>query len=135
MKKTVIALVLGGLLAVATAGVFLEPTGVVIGWVRGESFFQDRPTRYWRRNLKDQDPGARTNTIHTLSSADALRVLRELLKDRDADIRLSAVTALTLLKPDPTVAVPELANALSDDDRADTVWHGNLNSRTSADKY
>jgi hypothetical protein len=32
--------------------VWLEPTRVVWGWVRGEAFYQGRPTSYWRAELE-----------------------------------------------------------------------------------
>jgi hypothetical protein len=33
--------------------VWLEPTRVVWGWVRGEAFYQGRPTSYWRAKCDD----------------------------------------------------------------------------------
>src|SRR5688572_22702384 len=118
MKKKLIILVLGGVLAGAAAVVFLEPSGVVLGWVRGESFFQDRPTRYWRKALQDKDPGGRTNTLHMLSrhGAEPVPVLLELLRDPKADVRWTAATALGSIGADAKDAVPALAEALSDDD-------------------
>lgn len=35
-------------LGVAVFAVWLEPTRVVWGWLRGEAFYQGRPTSYWR---------------------------------------------------------------------------------------
>ncbi len=32
--------------------VWLEPTRVVRGWLRGEAFYQGRPTSYWRMEMK-----------------------------------------------------------------------------------
>jgi hypothetical protein len=43
-------LVAGGLLLLALAAWF-EPTGVVRGWLRGEAFYDGRPTNYWSREL------------------------------------------------------------------------------------
>ena len=31
---------------------WFEPTGVVRGWLRGEAFYQGRPTNYWSRELE-----------------------------------------------------------------------------------
>src|SRR5688572_28154738 len=40
------------LLAILTAlAVWLEPTRVVWGWLRGEAFYQGRPTTWWRTEL------------------------------------------------------------------------------------
>jgi hypothetical protein len=36
------------LLALAALAVWLEPTRVVWGWLRGEAFYQGRPTSWWR---------------------------------------------------------------------------------------
>src|SRR5215510_14081773 len=36
------------LLILAAFAVWLEPTRVVWGWLRGEAFYQGRPTSYWR---------------------------------------------------------------------------------------
>ena len=36
------------LVALAAFAVWLEPTRVVWGWLRGEAFYQGRPTSYWR---------------------------------------------------------------------------------------
>jgi len=39
------------LAVVAAFAVWLEPTRVVWGWLRGEAFYQGRPTAYWRNEL------------------------------------------------------------------------------------
>jgi hypothetical protein len=39
------------LVIVAAFAVWLEPTRVVWGWLRGEAFYQGRPTSYWSREL------------------------------------------------------------------------------------
>ena len=36
------------LLTFAAFAVWLEPTRVVWGWLRGEAFYQGRPTSFWR---------------------------------------------------------------------------------------
>src|ERR1043166_2014278 len=35
----------------AALAVWLEPTRVVWGWLRGEAFYQGRPTSWWRQEL------------------------------------------------------------------------------------
>lgn len=39
-----------GLVGATIAGWF-EPTGVARGWLRGEAFYEGRPTNYWSREL------------------------------------------------------------------------------------
>src|SRR5436190_8885139 len=40
------------LVTLAACAVWLEPTRVVWGWLRGEAFYQGRPTSYWSRELE-----------------------------------------------------------------------------------
>src|SRR6266700_8445084 len=42
-------------LTFAAFTVWLEPTRVVWGWLRGEAFYQGRPTSYWERILANWD--------------------------------------------------------------------------------
>jgi hypothetical protein len=45
------------LLAILAAfAVWLEPTRVVWGWLRGEAFYQGRPTSYWRGDYDNWTP-------------------------------------------------------------------------------
>lgn len=45
--------VLGGLLiGILALVVCLEPTRVTWGWLRGEAFYEGRPTSYWRGELE-----------------------------------------------------------------------------------
>jgi hypothetical protein len=39
------------LLTFAAFAVWLEPTRVVWGWLRGEAFYQGRPTSWWSREI------------------------------------------------------------------------------------
>src|SRR5687768_14411778 len=39
------------LAVLAAFAIWLEPTRVVWGWLRGEAFYQGRPTCYWRTEL------------------------------------------------------------------------------------
>jgi hypothetical protein len=43
--------ILGLTLGIAVLALWLEPTRVVWGWLRGEAFYQGRPTSYWRQEL------------------------------------------------------------------------------------
>jgi hypothetical protein len=40
------------ILALVGFAVWLEPTRVVWGWLRGEAFYEGRPTSYWRRAIE-----------------------------------------------------------------------------------
>src|SRR5215471_4901474 len=74
-------------LAVA-AGVVFEPTGVVLGRLRGETFYRGRPVSSWRRALKDPDPKAHVAAVDALKGggAEAVPVLVELLQGgKDSD--------------------------------------------------
>ena len=37
---------LGVVLVLLSVGVWIEPTGVVLGWMNGEAFYLNRPSRY-----------------------------------------------------------------------------------------
>ena len=39
------------LVTLTAFGVWLDPTHVVWGWLRGEAFYDGRPTRFWRHEL------------------------------------------------------------------------------------
>lgn len=54
MKKLLALLAL--LVLAVPLALWLDPTGVLLGWLRGEQFFQGRPTSYWNAALQDQDP-------------------------------------------------------------------------------
>src|SRR4249920_1684066 len=40
------------LLILAAFAVWLEPTRIVWGWLRGEAFYEGRPTSYWEAELR-----------------------------------------------------------------------------------
>ncbi|MBI3409865.1 MAG: hypothetical protein HY040_16120 [Planctomycetes bacterium] len=42
-----LALTVLSLAALVTLGIWLDPTRVVWGWLRGEAFYKGRPTSYW----------------------------------------------------------------------------------------
>jgi len=47
----------------AAFAVWLEPTRVVWGWLRGEAFYQGRPTSFWSREIKQWRPGPGTIAV------------------------------------------------------------------------
>jgi HEAT repeat protein len=108
------------LLLAATAVAFFEPTGTVLGKLRGEKFYGGRPTSVWRKELLDRAPGAQTNAVMALADgkAGAVPVLIDLLHTGDAaggkEVRLMAALALGHAGPEAEPAVPALTELLSD---------------------
>src|SRR5262249_2270157 len=116
-------------LVLVAVGVFLfEPTGVLLGWVSGESFFQGRPTRYWRKALRDRDadPAGYKQSLQALKAggAAAVPVLVEILQaggDPDWPATQVRATAANLLGEQGAermeTAGPPLVAALRDNTR------------------
>ncbi len=117
MKRLVAGAIL---LLVVVLAVSFEPTGVVLGALRGEKFYHNRPTSYWRKELLDPAPGAQTNTVLALSDggAEAVPVLIDLLRAGDGpgatETRLLAALALGHVGAAAEPAVPALTEALAD---------------------
>lgn len=86
MKRIAIA---GAVLAVIGLVIWLEPTGVVRGTLRGEAFVAGRPTSTWARRLLDTDPRAQKETLQELeqSGAAAAPVLLELMHRSEPELR------------------------------------------------
>jgi HEAT repeat protein len=120
-KAWICGLVTLGVLAVAC---WLEPTGVVRGWVWGESFFQGRPTNYWHRKLLSDDPVVQSTAHEELSQGgpDAVSVLLELLGSQgeeewqSAETRWQAAEILGHIGPDAQASSTALLAALKDPD-------------------
>src|SRR2546427_10287317 len=45
-------LIIALIAVILPAAVFLDPTFVILGWLRGESFYQGKPTSYWSREMR-----------------------------------------------------------------------------------
>jgi HEAT repeat protein len=120
MKRGLI-LVLGVVLVLLALGVWLEPTGVVLGWMSGETFFRDRPTRYWRKVLTSSDPAVQARTHQELKEGGraAVPVLADVLRTSDnAEARWKAADLLGRLGPathESPAALSSLTAALKDD--------------------
>jgi HEAT repeat protein len=95
MKKRLL-LGLVGLLVLLAVAVWLEPTGVALGWLHGEAFYRDRPTRYWRKALTSADPKAQVESHEALKAGarSAVPVLIELLRDASPEVRWRAADLL-----------------------------------------
>jgi HEAT repeat protein len=120
MKK---GLLLGllGLLVLLGLGVWLEPTGVALGWLHGEAFYRERPTRYWRKALTSEDPKTQVESYDALKEGGraATPVLTEMLRDGKPEVRWQAADLLGQMGPAPagdTAARDALVRALQDDD-------------------
>lgn len=111
-------------LAVALLAALLDPTYTVRGLLRGEKFFQGRPTSYWRHALVTENPGIQTETHRRLSEAgaEAVPVLAELVGQPSgseweaAEVRWKAADLLGRLGPKARDAVPALIAATQDRD-------------------
>jgi HEAT repeat protein len=109
-RRLILGLVVG--LALIAVGVWLEPTGVVLGWMNGEAFYQNRPARYWGRALTSSDPATQAQTHQALKDGgrSAVPVLVEILQQNDnAEGRWKAADLLGRLGPDAREAQPALA--------------------------
>src|SRR6267142_662887 len=51
------------LVTLAAFAIWLEPTRVVWGWLRGEAFYQERPTSYWRQEFPNWQTKLQTRVI------------------------------------------------------------------------
>ncbi|HEY7156829.1 MAG TPA: HEAT repeat domain-containing protein [Gemmataceae bacterium] len=121
MKKRLV-MGLGVALMLLALAVWLEPTGVVLGWINGEAFYRNRPTRYWRKALTDSDPKTQKDTHEALKGGgrSALPVLAEVLqKDDRAAARWRAADLLGQIGPEAresSSALAALTAALRDKD-------------------
>jgi HEAT repeat protein len=113
---------LGVVLALLAVGVWIEPTGVVLGWMNGEAFYRNRPTRYWSKALISSDPATQAQTHQALKEGgrSAVPVLAEVLqKDDNAEARWKAADLLGRPGPDARqepAALSALSSALKDAD-------------------
>jgi hypothetical protein len=117
-------------LAGLTLAIFVEPTGVVRGWLRGEHFYRGRPTSYWRKKVvKHVYPAPQTEVdpqddpsappFPRPYEAAAVPVLIDLLGDEDDEVRYWSCSTLFWIGPDASEAVPTLATMLRSDNLYD----------------
>ncbi|MFG0335192.1 MAG: HEAT repeat domain-containing protein [Maioricimonas sp. JB049] len=118
-----IGVLLIGLVIIAAAAIWLEPTRVSWGLLTGESFFAGRPTSFWRNSLAGP-ADARANAEKALQDGgdEAVPVLTELAAGEAGDdwkgseVRILALDMLGAIGPDASEAVPVVLAALEDDD-------------------
>ncbi|QDU40986.1 HEAT repeat protein [Maioricimonas rarisocia] len=118
-----IGLLLIGLLVVAAAVVWLEPTRVGWGLVTGEAFYEGRPTSYWRNALAGPaDARAEAEAALQNGGNEAVPVLTELAAGKAGDdwkgseVRILALDMLGAIGPDASEAIPVVTAALEDED-------------------
>src|SRR5581483_6173155 len=118
-------LVLVGIVVTGSVvGVWLDPTCVVLGFLRGETFFEGRPTTYWHRALRSLDPKVQAVALRDLQDggAAAVPVLIELVQLpsgtdwADVEVRCQAADLLGRLGAEARAAVPALMDALAGPD-------------------
>src|SRR5262245_18206139 len=92
------------LVLLAAFAVWLEPTRVVWGWLRGEAFYQGRPTSWWREESQrwfmtdiNSEKGIEEDWIRKPSAWD--RLIDKFVEPGPAKYSLSSRPAL--LKGDP----------------------------------
>ncbi|MGH7223640.1 MAG: HEAT repeat domain-containing protein, partial [Gemmataceae bacterium] len=117
MKKRLL-IGLAVLLLLAGVAVWLEPTGVVLGWLHGEAFYRNRPTRYWETALTDADPKRQVDAHQQLKDGGraAVPVLAQLLRSGRVEARWRAADLLGQMRADARDAAPALVQALGDSD-------------------
>jgi HEAT repeat protein len=120
MKRSLIGVLIVTLVLLAV-GVWLEPTGVVLGWMNGETFYQNRPARYWSKALTSSDPAIQARTHQELKEGGrvAVPVLAEVLqKEPNDEARWKAADLLGQAGPaarESPAAQTALVSALKDD--------------------
>jgi HEAT repeat protein len=115
-------LILLVVVALATAVVILEPTRTVLGYLRGEPFFDGRSASYWAGQLRDPAPDVQVKTRAKLTDPAAAPVLIDLLqRHRDtawsgAEVRWLSAEILGRIGDEAEGAVAALTEALHDRD-------------------
>ena len=102
------------LLFLGLAAVLLDIPVIMEGYLRHESFFQGKPTSYWKQKLAYRDRNYELVLKEfQKGGAAAVPVLVESLKDDKATVREGAALALRKLGPEQARdAVPGLEEAL-----------------------
>jgi HEAT repeat protein len=124
---------------ILVGSVLLVPASrwTLIGWIRGESFYQGRPTSYWSQQIRAYQHRVPPSSIDRLMATlglsapnhreppleamlgqepdpAAVPVLTELLGDPDDQVRYHAANTLSHCGPKAGAAVPALVKMLRD---------------------
>jgi HEAT repeat protein len=109
-----------GVILLGAAAALLEPTGVVLGWIGGEPFFQDRPARYWQKALAAEDPKTHAAASQALKDGGtaALPVLVALVRQpaAPAEVRSQAADLIGQLGDAGQPALPTLVTVAREAD-------------------
>jgi HEAT repeat protein len=108
-KRIIIFVSVGAIVALVVLGVFLEPTQSVLGYLRGDQFYNDRSASYWRKVLRSEDTSS-------LRSVEMVPFLIEALGNRNPVIRGRAAIALGDIGLAAKEAVPALLKACTGPD-------------------
>jgi HEAT repeat protein len=103
---------------------YLDPTQRLMGWVRGETFFADRPSSYWAKALTSRDPATQAEANQTLANAksDAFPVLCEMIRNfpgkspNGVAVRTEATSILTRTPNDDQSVTELYVELLTDPD-------------------
>jgi HEAT repeat protein len=112
-SSVVLVLGAGGLV------VGLDPDRRVLGWARGEPFFQGRAASAWRRDLRQSEDAGANDAFSSLvaGKADAVPVCSWVLRTAtEAEARWRAVDVIGKIGKDAAPAAPDVVAALSDGD-------------------
>lgn len=124
MKRKSFLLLLLLLAVVAVSALYLDPSKTLLGWVRGETFFANRPSSYWEGVLTSKDPSTQAEGIRkfTEAKAEGVPVLIELVKlnpGSDATsimVRTESLNLLGKVGASTQAAIDALARSLTDSD-------------------
>ena len=122
MRKLLLACLV--VVIIAVLAVWLGPMGLLVGRLRGESFYQNRPSSSWRQALRDEDPAAQDAARAQLvnGGAASVPVLVELLGQSagpdwtSAETRWMAAEILGEIGPAASGSADALIAALADKD-------------------
>jgi HEAT repeat protein len=111
-------------LLLVLAAIFLDPNRLVWGWLRGEAFFDGRPTTYWLKAMMNPDSAIQATSRQRLQEGGkaAVPVLLALLEENDGphweneEVRWKVAGLLGELGKDAADAVPPLIQMLNDED-------------------
>src|SRR5207245_4990991 len=121
MKKLLVGL--GIALALAVAVIVFVPgyRSVMLGKLRNERFYENRPVSYWLDGLTSQQDPVREHAAYVLGqigleNTAIVAAVVGALKDNDYIVRKNAAASLGELGSGAASAVPDLITSLGDSD-------------------
>jgi HEAT repeat protein len=107
------------LVVVASVAIAFDPSARILGWVRGEPFYQGRAATAWKRDLSNPDAVQSNQAIETLAAGKrgSLPVCAWLARHAaESQVRTRAIEAMAKMGKDAAPAGPDLVAALADPD-------------------